>query len=297
MKKVIILLCICGILCAGFFAAMHYIEEKQSDSSLQIYSVTLEELQKKYGEGTSFRKILPKVDYGDFQELALMEFCIKNTDFTDTTYSYGDAEIINGIQGVFDYYGYYPIPEEITDGDIELLWNIKLYGSNNIVLSILAYQINDNRDVIALIMETENMGRGILEGSTAVEVYADYAVSEKMIEYLEKNTGTMSLELARQKILSIESELPLTEFFNMRHTYKETYSRNESNDHYNVYIQPLSDYDGYLEIYSVERYYVGTVGRGDSRRCVFIFKINLYDNAGNLQEELFSDMEKYYRDR
>lgn len=290
MKKAIILLCICGILCAGFFAAVHYIEKKQSDSSLQIGTVTLGELKEKYGEGTSFQRILSKEDFGDFQELVVQDVTIENTDFKDTIYCYGNTEIIKGIQDIFNHYGYYSMPGEMTDGDIELLWSIKLYGNNNIGLRIVGYQINGNQDVIALVFLAENMGAAILEGwETSKEMYADYAVSEKLIEYLEQNTGTMSLELARQKISSVESELSLTEFFHMRHSYKETYRNNESNDYYEVYIQPLSDYDGYLEIYAVVR--------SGSERAFFIFKIDLYDNVGNLQEELFSDMEKYYRDR
>ena len=292
MKKAIILLCICCVLGTVFFAAVHYIEKKQSDSSLPMQSVTPEDLQEKYGEGTSFQEILSKVDFGDFQELDLKNCTIENTDFADTTYCYGDAGIINGVLDIVNNYTYYRIPGEIED--VETIWMIVLCGDNDINLCLWALQINGSEDVIELRFAEENKGGGSLEGSLYMEMYADYAVSEELIEYLEKNTGTMSLELARQKISSVESELPLTEFFHMRHTYKETYSRNESNDYYKVYIQPLSDYDGYLEIYAVERTYSGTEGSG---RYYFIFKINLYDNAGNLQEELFSDMEKYYRDR
>lgn len=300
MKKKIIFLCLSIALCAVFLGTVHYIEMKQINSSLIYQSdISLKSLQNEYGKGISFQKILSKEKFGDFMEFEIRDFYIENTDFSGGEYYYADSKIINEIVNVFNDYEYYRAPggDSLIDEET-ILWDVCLDGSNDINLRVVACKIREKEDIMLLKFMGENIGGGIDDRRMRIwdntVMYADSALAKRFVKCLEQNTQIMSLALAEEKIASVKNKLPLTDFLNMKHEIKEEYSDTENEDFYTVYIQPLSDFDGYLEIYTLKKSWSTEENVG---RAYYIFKINVFDNNGNFQKELYADMESYGKDK
>lgn len=119
-------------------------------------------------------------------------------------------------------------------------------------------------------------------------MYAEVGIEEKFMDYMENHIAELSLERAEQILAEMEYGEMLTpsKFMCYKHRFEETYTNYQNNDYYNIYIQTLSDTDEYLKLYVYEN--------GDAR---FVFKVELYDSLGELEREMYSDLERYQKER
>lgn len=293
MIKKIGLLCIGVILCVVFLKVVDNIEERQTTVATPDQLI-VDSLQEKFGEGKSFEEFLAREDFGEFFELEL-EQCPKEPEFANGAYYSADARMVSEVAGILGEYEYYygEVGADVFNSYSTYL-DFRLRGKQGMDLEIWIRQVSEDSEVILIDIMAESIAGTMTEEMVhrwyPTIMYADAAILERIMTCLKENLGTMSLKMAEEKIASAGAILESSDFLCMRHEEKEYYSNNETEDSYTIYTQPLSDYQGYLELYEV---YICCSGQNICSRDRLLFKVELYDNDGNFQRELYSNMENY----
>jgi hypothetical protein len=308
MKTKIIIGLIGIVLCAAFFTVIHSVEKQQTTIvDVNKSGTTIESLKEQYGKGTAFETLLAKENFGQFQELRVNYIKDNAQILNDTDYYYQDAAVIDEITQILQSHEYYAPHAGLSD-DASSIWAISLVANDGKNLSVEAVYPAENNDLIEIWFSAYDHGN--LSSSETMRrwgdttFYADKELAEQVIACLQKNTGEMSLEQAKQEINSTQDVLPLTSFLNKKHTQRQNDITGGFGDGCTVYIQKLSDYDGYLELYAlklerstaVEDIDGNLITEGLFEEYRYIFKIDLYGNDGVLQEELYSNTDRYYKD-
>lgn len=290
MKKIVVILGSIAILCILFVVGVNIVEHKQTDViKLDKDSVTLEQLEKVYGKPTVFSEILQKDTFGEVQEINQKMRESKDAKFSDTEYFYKDTDWITEVIDIFGTYEYYTSNID-PDEDAVPFWDMIFVGTEENVLRSVAYPVEGNTDIISVYFFCENMGGVVQDDWKRLVVCMDSSVVDDIYACMEAHIQEMTLELAKSLTESAESKLDLTTFLGYKHEYEETKSEGNESDCYTIFRQELSDTEKYLKIYAVITKYSGTQGTG---RRFYIFKVELYDGQGELEQELYSDMESY----
>lgn len=295
MRKKIFFVCMCMILCVIFFRVVDSIEERQT-KVIMPGELSANSLKEELGEGKRFEEFLVKEDFGEFYELEMSD-APKEPEIANGSYYSADLQLVQEVVDILSDYEYYQsegADDLYTEDGMRM--DFRLRGRNNTDLRMLFYTVDEESDLIVMKVWAEDFAHRLSNGMSTrwlgMTFYVDYAVLDRIITCMKENYGTMSLELARQTINSADTILSSCHFFCMKNEFIEDYSNFETEDHYNIYTQSLSDYQGYLQLYEVYKCSSGVHGVSRDR---FIFKIELYDNEGNFQEELYLNMEAYNR--
>lgn len=295
MKIKIGIVCMCVILCGIFWQMVARIEEKQT-IVIQPDKITAESLEEEFGEGKTFEEFLAREDFGEFYELELVRSA-EASELAYGAYYFADRQLADEITGILGEYPYYTAEsgESLMNQDMEYV-SVRLRGTHETDLVVRICQLYHNPEVVVLEFAAENIAGAataeMLRRWYPTILYADSDVLWRMMECMEKSVETMSLELAQERMDSVEGTLSSSEFLCMRHEEKEQYYNNETGEGYTVYTQPLSGEQGYLELYEV---YLCCSGDEECSRERFIYKVDWYDSEGNFQREMYLNMEDYNR--
>lgn len=262
----------------------------------------------KSGKILDFEQILGMDNFGKIENVSIsLEDCSSNSSFLrsnlckEKSSYYADKTMIQELEDVFGEYQYYVLSNEavIDVEERELFWVIRLDGSNGLTLNIKCYS-TPSEDTVQIVFWEEDgylflKDDNWFEKNAEFGMYADAEVCDNILSVFEKYTTPMSLQEAEQIIAHYTEDMPLSAFLSYEHTFvKEVFEPTPVEEDYCIYREDLSDYDGYLQLYTLELY-IGSPENGNEK-YVYIFKIELYDNQDVLQKELYNDEENYGRD-
>jgi hypothetical protein len=205
----------------------------------------------------------------------------------DTSYFYDEkttTEILNILNG----YEYSASRYDYDPSDIKSLAGMYFNNSNDLVLMVKFYYIGvENNICMNLYLQTSS-GNDVSGNSFYEEKYlktflVDSRVLKQMKEYLETQSQSMTLTLAKNIISENSGQMQLYKFLNAHHEELPAITNKEGIT-YCVAKEELQDDDGYLQI----SYFIL---RGDEGR-EYIFDVSWYDADDKLQECLYDDWER-----
>lgn len=303
-KKIIILVGIlAGVLLLGNFLRTIYLNIKELRR--EHTPAELVEMNKT-NQVLNFSDIVSKADFGKFTMVNLSagncadssQFCGTVFD-TDRKYHYKNVDMIDELTNELAGYEYTVLAPTAREERTERLWTVWLCGYNELVLRMDCFKTADE-NTQRIIFDVEDDCFGIKSGNwfdknSFEGMYVDSSVSQKVYDVFRKYTAQMSLAETESKIMENVEKIPLYEFLSYEHEFEKDWFNPKTRDDYFTYKQQLSDYEGYLRIYSLERYVFGE--SKPSYKKTYIFKIELYDASDCLQRELYADMENYEKDK
>lgn len=276
------------VLCVLFVTLVGIIEKKQTAvKPKEDIPLSIEQLEKDHVKSTAFEDIMKTDIFGEIKRMALETFGCVDTELSDGSYFYDDSGFITEILNIFEKHPYYmnnTQPEEDTD----TYWDLEFEGTKGKVFSCAGFEVKGSEDVICVWFVCKDLAGNVQRDFEDIYMITDSSVVEELFGCIEENTHRMTLELAMSRLENAGPKLPLETFLSHEHKLEERVNFSSSKgDCYNIFTQSLEDSEKYLKIYA-------EITEGSDVKKYFIFKIELYDEQGNLEKELYSDMESFH---
>ncbi|MDY5576631.1 MAG: hypothetical protein SPF70_04020 [Lachnospiraceae bacterium] len=243
---------------------------------------------------TTFSKLALQGKFENFTNIQLNDEQDENN-----MYYFQDTQQVEGILNILGKYQYYGIfeLETLNDYKKENVFEIKLFeGENDNHLAIYVSNTVDE-EICHVRFVLENNVNSVIESEYDSQFTNGLLVSSKivdeMVSFFQKNIEDGNLEIIRRIISENSGELSVYALMDYRHTYVRTVNDYSTGDFYLEYKMDLDDDKGYLIIDTLE---LGRVGEDIQIQYMYIFNVDLYNENGELAENLYSDIDRYKQD-
>ena len=302
-KKIILIIAAAAVVV--FFFVIDTIKGIQTNIERNKNATDAEKFIEKFGsnETYSFREIVSKADFGKFTCLETRTTSISenspfyNTIFQKGDYYYKDDVLTEKIMEVMDKYKYTYSQYDLSSAEnAHFLWGLYFQGFHDIKLVLFTYT-TENEDIILMGIHLED---SCYSGVDTNEWFRKHnlgmlvssELSEELRKVLKENTRKISMEETLQIISENEGEMPLYKMLSYENLLDRHYVDYGNDDDYFIYKQELENSEDYLLTY-VMKIVVPELQTSD----IYIFKIELYGNDGQLKEVLYDDTERYEMDK
>lgn len=288
MKKKIIFIVIFIILCFGFIAGVQIIKYKRSGYEKETKSESI-----MTGKTFSFEDVLKETKISEICEIEIT-VPSKKQERTMLNYFFTAEDKMQEIQKFVSEYEYMESSVKL-DGSHTILWTAKYKQSNDRILNMMATQ-SERTDLVEIIFLLENIGGVQIEFESGWVAdyglkgfFVDSKVSDKILKMIS-DSEKISKEYIVHSLQNTSGLPSMTDFFCFNHEWQNSYKNNNTEESYDVYMFELSDIEGYVLLYCVD-YCIARISQNQRWRNVF--RIELYNNAGELTEILYDNQEGY----
>ena len=290
MKKKIIFIVIFIILCFGFIAGVQIIKHKRSGYEKETKSES-----STTGKTFLFGDVLKETKISEICEIEIVVPSAKQ-ERTMLNYFFTAEDKIQEIQKLVSEYEYMESSVKL-DGSHTILWAVKYKQSNDRILNMMATQ-SERTGLVEITFLLENIGgiqiefeSGWIADYGLKGFFVDSEVSDKILKMIS-DSEKISKEYIVHSLQNASGLPSMTDFFCFNHEWQNSYKNNDTQESYDVYMFELSDTEGYVLLYCVD-YCIARISQNQRWRNVF--KIELYNNAGELTETLYDNQEGYKR--